>query len=104
MQTKNSFLRGIPILSSWELSHLVRTNTAAKIVGIPDRTLRYAAQKLIIRAARKGKRCWYFRVDDLLKFKAHIALKRGGEPEIPLQVLQHLQGKSNGRLSLPLGD
>ena len=103
MQSKDLLSLGIPILSSEDLSHAVRTNIAARIVRIPERTLRYAAQKRSIPAIRVGKRRWYFRVGDLLKFKARLALRRGGEPEIPLQVLLHLQGKSKGGLSLPEG-
>lgn len=93
----------LPIFSSREPGHLVRTSVAAKIVGIPDRSLRHLAQKEKIRATRIGKRCLFFRIDDLLRLMACLALERGGEPRIPLQVLQHLQGKSTGGLSLPIG-
>lgn len=99
MQYKNLLSLGMPILASGNPSHSVRTNVAARIVGIPQRTLRYAAQKQFVPATRLGKRCWFFRVDELLKFKARLALKRGGRPEIPLQMLQHLQGKFNRGLS-----
>jgi hypothetical protein len=99
MQSEDFRAVRMPILSSWDPAHLVRTNTAYQITGIPERTLRYLAQKRILNATRIGKRSWYFRLEDLLRFSARRAFIRGGEPEIPLQMLQHLQGKSNGGLS-----
>jgi DNA-binding transcriptional MerR regulator len=95
MQSQKS---GMPVLRSREPSHLVRTSVAARIVGIPVRTLRYAAQKQLIPAIRIGNRCWYFRVDELLKFKARRAFRRD-ELDIPLQLLEQLQGKLNRGLS-----
>src|SRR5260221_7081599 len=99
MQSKSLLSLGMPILSSGDPSRSVRTNVAARIVGIPERTLRHAAQKQFVPATRLGKRRWSFRLDELLKFKARLALRRGVWPEIPLQMLQHLQGKFNSGLS-----
>jgi hypothetical protein len=99
MRHKDPLWEGMPILCSWIPSHTVRTNIAAKIAGVPERTLRHAAQKNIIAATKVGKRQWYFRIDDLLKFRARHALNHGGDAKIPLQMLQHLQGKLSGGLS-----
>ena len=52
-----------PLLSS---SRSVRTSTAAKITGLSERTLRLYAQTGTVPAVRRGKRCWYFKVRDLL--------------------------------------
>jgi hypothetical protein len=58
-------------------SRLVRTSVAARIARLPERTMRHYAQTRRIPAVRCGRRCWLFKVSDLLVFN----VRRGVVPE-----------------------
>lgn len=86
-----------------ELGRLVRTNVAARMTGLACRTIRHLAQHSVIPGIRRGKRCWYFKVSDLLQFNARRAVACGiglGEfKKDPLRVPIHQQGQITGGLS-----
>lgn len=53
-----------------DLDRFVRTNVAARLTGVPPRTLRYWASTKRVDARRFGRRQWLFRLGELLRFVA----------------------------------
>lgn len=103
MQSQDSRYRPIRCIGPENPTRLVRTNVAARITGLAARTIRHLAHHGVIPAIRKGKRCWYFKVADLLRFNARRAVAHGvdfGEfKKNPLRVPVHAQGQTTGGLS-----
>jgi len=88
----------------------VRTSVAARIAGLPERTMRYYAQTGRIPAVRRGKRSWLFKVSDLLLFNVRRGVIPSFHPaslsqkspasvaalvgEIPRRVIPSVRGAS----------
>ena len=53
-------------------SGYVYTYAAARILHLSMRTMRLYAQKGVIPATRRGKRCWIFKIVDLRDFKSTL--------------------------------
>ena len=68
MQTHSSCFGSVLSAPLLDPFRSVRTSVAARITGLPERTIRYYAQTGRIPAVRCGKRCWFFKVSDLLVF------------------------------------
>lgn len=85
-------------VESSSFSGYVYTYAACRITHLSMRTMRLYAQKGVIRAIRRGKRRWMFKVIDLYDFNERRAVDREvmlrSRPRYPLRVPQHPQGKS----------
>ena len=79
-------------------SGYVYTHAASRITHLSMRTMRLYAQKGVIPAIRRGRRCWMFRVIDLYDFNERRAIERevalASPPRYSPRVPQHSQGKS----------
>ena len=81
----------VPTFGTSGSSRYAYTYAASRITGLSMRTMRHHAQTGLIPAVRQGRRCWKFRVSDLLDFNERRTLKRDFAatlfPQNPLRVL-----------------